>query len=109
MTLESGARTQLISFERGTASSDDYGGEDLSWQEIAQAFAQVRFGTGQERRSAAQEGNEQAATFGVLRTPTLDSVNGKDRIQYMGFAWDITAWNPTADGRGIVFTATRKS
>lgn len=109
MTLEAGARTQLIIIERGTPTTDDYGGETLAWASIAQAWAQVRFGTGAERRAAAQEGSDQAATFGVLYTPTIATITVKDRIQYLGSAWDIEAWNPTSDNKGIIITATRSS
>lgn len=107
MTLEAGARSQLITFQRFTATTNDYGEEIQTWADLETAWAQVRFGTGQERRAAAQEGNEQAATFGVIGNPVTRALTVRDRINYLGEAWDIQALNPTSNNQGVVITATR--
>ena len=96
----------LVTFQRGTAATDDYGGETHTWAEYAQAWAQVRAGTGAERRQAAQESAEQTRTFVTDWNPTLEAVTVRDRISYRGGDWDIT--DVALDGnREIQFTATR--
>lgn len=108
MGIPAGQRDRLIVIERGTATSDNYGGETLTWAEHARGWARVRFGTGQERREAAQEGGVQSATFELLSTAALRAVTLKDRILFDGSAWDITEAAPL-DRMTIRFTATRSS
>jgi head-tail adaptor len=103
-----GQRTELIVFQRATTAENDYGESVPSWPgtEIAQRRAYVRFGTAQEKREAAQEGGVQTATFECERSPTLETITLKDRISYLGSAWDITEAAPL-DRKTIRFTATR--
>ncbi len=91
MSIPAGQRTTLVTFERGTASTDDYGGETLTWATLTTAWAKVMYGTGAERRQAAQESADQPATIMVNFTPTLATVGPKDRVSFDGIAWDITA------------------
>jgi len=106
--MDPGRRDQRIQFQRGTPTSDDYGGQTVSWASIADAWAQVRWGTGQERRAAAQEGSEQAATFVCDPSSTLQDVKVTDRVSYRGEAWDITSVAPMSRSE-IHFTAVRSS
>lgn len=106
--MDAGKRDQLITFVRGTtASTNDYG-EPVAGTptEYATAWAQVRRGTGQERREASQEAGSQSATFVTDWNTTLDQVEITDRIQYLGDVWDITDVAPDAH-REIQFTAVR--
>jgi len=105
--MNAGERHTLVTFERGTATTDDYGGEALEWGTAAQAWAKVTYGTGQERRQAAQEQAEQAVTIMALWTPALASVGGKDRASFNGAAWDITSVALVGLNTEIHFTATR--
>lgn len=107
--MDPGQRDRLVTFERGTVTTDDYGGETASWATYAQAWARVRFGSGQERREAAQEAGVQAATFEVLWSPTLDDISITDRIQFDGAAWDITNRAPVGLNSELHFTATRSA
>lgn len=91
MTIPAGERPTLATFERGTASTDDYGGETLSWSTLTTARAKVLYGTGAERRQAAQEGAEQTATVLCNWTPTLAIVGAKDRVTFDGAQWDIAS------------------
>lgn len=102
-----GQRTELIVFERATAAGDDYGGEAESWATLVSRRASVRFGTAQEKREAAQESGVQSATFECERSAALDAVTLKDRISYLGSAWDLTEVAPL-DRKTIRFTGTRK-
>jgi SPP1 family predicted phage head-tail adaptor len=106
--MDPGKRDQLITIERGTVTVDDYGGETPTWATLATAWAQVRRGTGQERREASQEAGSQAATFVTDWNPTLEVVQVTDRIIYRGDTWDITDVAPDGN-REIQFTATRST
>jgi head-tail adaptor len=99
-------RTELIVFERATATENEYGEEVQTWAEYVQRRARVRFGTAQEKREAAQEGGVQSATFECVRSAELDAVTLKDRISYLGSSWDITEVAPL-DRATVRFTATR--
>jgi head-tail adaptor len=102
-----GKRTRRVALQKGTPTSDDYGGETIVWATHTDAFAEVLFGTGQERREAAQEAGSQAATFIVPWTPKLAQVVLRDRIEGLGSTWDITSIAPVGLNKEIHFTATR--
>lgn len=105
--LSAGRRDRRIVFQRGTASRD-FSGETFSWSELGRAWAQVSFGTGQERREAAQEASNAPATFRVLATPVTADIGTKDRIAFDGSYWDIVSNVPLGrEGREI--TAVRRT
>jgi head-tail adaptor len=101
-----GQRTELIVFQRSTATTSDYNETEPTWGTYATRRARVRFGTAQEKREAAQEGGVQAATFECERSTTLDAVTLKDRISYLNSFWDLTEVAPL-DRKTIRFTGTR--
>jgi head-tail adaptor len=105
--VSAGARTRRITFERAAITTDDHGGEVQAWGALADAFAEVLFGSGQERREAAQESATQVATFIVPWTPTLATVVPKDRISALSAVWDITNVALVGLNDEIHFTATR--
>lgn len=87
--MTAGKRDSLIAFQSASVTTDDYGAEIPTWAETAQAWADVRYGRGDERRQAAMEGGAQPATFIVLANlDTLDVII-RDRISFDGSAWDI--------------------
>lgn len=106
--MDPGKRDQLIVIQRATvASTNDYGEVvEGAPSEYATAWAQVRRGTGQERREASQEAGSQAATFVTDWNATLEAVQITDRIIYRGDTWDITDVAPDGN-KEIQFTATR--
>lgn len=91
--IPAGERTTHVQFQRGTAVSDDYTSEaSIDWNTLTldvDVMAKVLYGTGAERRQAAQERAEQAATVLVNWTPTLAGVVPKDRTIFDGFEWDV--------------------
>jgi head-tail adaptor len=93
VTIPAGERTTLVTFERGTPVGDDYTDEkSIDWNDLqleVTVMAKVLYGTGEERRQAAQEGATQAATIMVNWTPTLAGVVAKDRATFHAVAWDI--------------------
>lgn len=101
------SRNRLIAFETATTTEDNYGGTVSTWGQVATAWAEVLYGSGQERREAAQEAGTQAATFICMWTPTLAGVGIKDRIQFDGSAWDITSVAPIGLNKELHITAVR--
>jgi SPP1 family predicted phage head-tail adaptor len=97
---------RLITVQRATVTSDDYGGETPAWANLEQAYARVRFGLAQEKREAAQETAVQTATFEVQPTQVLLGTRMKDRIQFDGSDWDITEVAPL-ERNLLRFTAMR--
>lgn len=104
--MDPGLRDSLITIEAGTATVDDHGGETMVWAEVTQAWARVKYGTGQERREAAQERMSQAATFELEWTPTLAAVGTTARIRFDNDNWDIISKSPLGH-REIHFAAVR--
>lgn len=105
--MDPGKRESLVTFERRQVlGTDDTGGEIVVWDELVQAWARVNYGTGIERREAAQEKAVQAATFECEWNPTLDGVEPTDRISFGGDYWDIISRAPLGH-REIHFSALR--
>jgi len=109
--MGAGDRNTKVTFERGTPVEDDYTSEShIDWSELQfshQAWAKITYGTGQERREAAQESASQAATIMCLWTPALADVGAKDRAIFNGAVWDITSTVPIGLNRELHFTVTR--
>jgi len=104
--MGSGDRSYVVEFQRATTADDDYGQPIETWSHYGTATANVRFGTAQEKRQAAQESASQTATFECLRTTTVDAVTVKDRIVFDRSDWDITSRDPL-DRRTVRFTGVR--
>lgn len=104
--MTAGKRDQKIVIERPTATTDAYGETTHTWATLATEWAAVLYGKGDERRQAAVEQGEQAATFRVLSNTNTRSVGVKDRINHGGSYWDIVGIAPMNRAE-IEFTATR--
>lgn len=104
--LAAGRLREQIVVQRATATSDDYGGQVESWANQYNCRAEVRYGTGQERRQAAQESATQTALFVIRRNPITDGLTTRDRIVHRGVAWDIVSLAPVS-GAAIEITAAR--
>lgn len=106
-----GLRDTLITIQRGTPTTDDYGGDTMSWATLTTAYARVRFGDGQERREAAQERATQAATFECDWNAALEGTQLNDRLfinEYPTEFWDIINKAPLSK-QEIHFAAIRSS
>jgi head-tail adaptor len=105
--MTAGRRDQLITFQDFTATQDAAGEEVQVWADIGQEWAAVYYGRGSERRQAAAEEGQQAATFQVLSNATTSSVTLQDRIILDGWIWDLVGISPDTPKRGLIeFTAT---
>jgi SPP1 family predicted phage head-tail adaptor len=104
--MGAGQRDRKIVFERNAPAFDGYGGEVENWSTLETAWADVRYGTGQERREAAKESASVTATFQVLATSGTRSLTAVDRINFNGI-WDIVSAVP--NGRAFIdVTAIRQ-
>lgn len=106
--MDPGKRESLITIQRGTPTADNYGGETIVWATLATAWARVRYGTGQERREAAQERAAQAATFECEWSTALTGVAITDRISFDSDTWDIVSRSPLGH-KEIHFAAVRSA
>lgn len=107
--MRAGSRPYAVTFIRATTTTDDYNQTVEDWvspTELALVTAQVMFGGAQEKREAAQQAAAQSASFLCLRTPSLDAVTAKDRIDFDGSQWGITERAPLSRSE-IRFTALR--
>lgn len=108
--IAKGRLGQRITFQRVSVSTDDHGGETESWTTYASAWAEVHFGSGQERRAAAQEAATQSAGFVVLANTQTLALTPMDRIGgYLGSDWDIVSIFPAPRAGTVEITAVRKA
>jgi head-tail adaptor len=107
--VTAGARDTLIAFDRATVTQDAAGEEVSTWASLGEEWSFVNWGRGDERRQAAMEQGEQAATFTVLSNPMTDAVGLKDRIVLDGAAYDITSNEPGKKRGERDITATRST
>lgn len=87
--MTAGRKRNLIVVQRGTPSTDDYGGETLSWATLATEWAEIHYGRGDERRAAAMEQGSLSAVFVVNDNIATRSATLKDRISFAGGFWDV--------------------
>lgn len=108
--IPAGARDRLIEFQRPTYVRNELNENVEGVPEIiARAWARIRFGTGQERREAAQERASMTATFECLWTPILATVVETDRIVAFDKDWDVISAAPIGVNRELHFTAVSSS
>lgn len=104
--MTAGRRDRLVTLQSATATQDEYGEEVSTWEAVGTEWAAVFYGKGDERRQAAMEQGQQAATFQVLSNEVTRAVSIRDRIVLEGDNWDIVGIAPM-DRAMIEFTATR--
>ena len=106
--MTAGRRDSLVEFQTYTTTQDEYGEETPSWSTVAEEWAAVFYGRGDERRQAAMEQGAQPAVFQVLANATTRAMTVKDRIVHDEAGWDIVGIAPDTPKRGLIeFTATR--
>lgn len=105
--MRAGPRNRRIVFQRKTVIEDDYGEEIETWTDYAILLAHVIWGTGAERREAAQLSASQPATFRVLADSKTLALNVQDRIRFAGGLWNITSVVPLGLNEGMEVTAIR--
>lgn len=102
-----GKRDQRITFERFSATQDEYGEPIETWAPFGKPQkVAVFYGRGDERREAAREQGGQTATFNCHATTTTKAIKITDRIVMGAENWDVTGISPVSR-REIEFTAKR--
>lgn len=106
--IDAGQRDKLITFLSPITSTNDHGDTvEGGTAEIVQARARVRYGTGAERRDAAQKQATMVATFECNWTPMLATVTETNKISFDGWTWDITSRALVGQNDEIHFTAIK--
>lgn len=80
-----------ITVERATTMRDSLNTPVEIWATLCSPKADVRWGSGAERVTAAQEQASQGATFTVRSMTMTKGITVKDRIVFGGRRWDIEA------------------
>lgn len=104
--MERGKFDRLVTFQRATVTTNDYGEEIPTFSPLQQAWARVRFGSASEKREAAQERGMQTISLELIPTNALRSVTLRDQILFDDSVWDITE-KADLDRQTIRFTAVR--
>jgi head-tail adaptor len=108
--MTAGRRDQLVTLQAYTTTQDEYGEEVQTWADSGAEWAAVFYGKGDERRQAAMEQGEQAATFQMLSNTQTRALTVTDRIVLGGVNWDIRGIAPETPKRGLIeFAATRSA
>lgn len=105
--LAAGELRDRIVFERDTPTRNGFNEIVSAWSEYAKAWAKVTYGTGQERREAAQQAASAPATFRVRLNAATSGLTTQDRIAFNGL-WDISSIVPF-ERDAFDITATRTS
>lgn len=93
--LGAGRYDRRVTFQRATTARSPLGGKTASaWTDLGSRQANVLFGTGAERRSAAVEQGTQAATFRLRLDSLTRTVTDQDRLTCEGLTYDITGLAP---------------
>lgn len=87
--MTAGRRDQLVDLQTYTVTQDGAGEEEKTWSMVAQEWAAVFYGRGDERRQAAMQQSSQTATFQMLRNAVTDALLPQDRIVHANANWDI--------------------
>lgn len=105
--MRAGLRNRRIIFQRKTSIEDEYGEEIEIWADYTTAWGQVIWGSGAERREAAQISASQPATFRVLGNSITLTLGVLDRVSFAGGLWNIISVVPLGLNEGVEVTAIR--
>jgi head-tail adaptor len=107
--VSAGRRYVKIHLQRATVTQDGAGEETPVWADTSEEWAAVFYGRGDERRQAAMEQGQQAATFQVPSNAATRATRLKDRLVFdeTGAVWDVVGVSLDTPKRGKVeITAT---
>lgn len=108
IVLHATDRDRRVTVERaGPPISGPHSDEARAWSALANEWVSVRFGSGAERRVAAQTGVSQAATFGFLWNSRTRTITPADRLLFEGALWNIQSAVILARNVGVIVTAVR--
>lgn len=88
-----------VTIERATVTQDPFGGDQMAWATLGTVWASVLYLSDAERLSASQVNATVEARFTFRSSTVTRTVTAKDRINYDGALWDLSAPKPTKEGR----------
>lgn len=107
--MRAGKMDRRIAVQSFTQTEDDLGTPVQSWTTAQSLWASISYGTGQERREAAQEQSSLVATFIVRSSTFTQSITPQShRISFDGLFWDIESAVPSVK-RGVHISLTAKA
>lgn len=107
--MQAGTYDRRIVVQSFTESENALGEIVQAWVAAQTLFANLSYGSGQERRDAAQEQSSMAATFIVRSSTFTKSITaGTHRITHDGLTYDIESAVPSAR-RGDHISITAKA
>lgn len=108
--MKAGAMKYRVTIQRYSTTELPSGEETKAWADYATCYAAITFGTGRERREAAQETASAPATFHIRRSAKTATVTPADRLSFDGSDWDIISAVPSREFKvGVDLTATRRT
>ena len=107
MGTPAGRFSQRLRFEQRSAGEDDFGTEKDEWEAFEDRRTWAVYGSGQERREAAQQNASASATFRVRKCSRTSQITAAFRLRHdpvHGAApleaapvWDIASVVPARD------------
>lgn len=108
--MKAGPLKYRIGVQRFATVELPSGEESKQWADYTSAYAEISFGTGKERREAAQETASAPATFYVRRNAETATITPADRVTFDGSDWDISSVSPSREFHaGLDIVATRRT
>jgi head-tail adaptor len=103
-----GERNRLVMLQQATVTTDTHGGDVETWADLGQRSAKILYGTGAERRTAAQINGSQPATVRVLADPLTRTLALTNRLLFDDAAWNILGIAPIGRAE-IEFSVVRQA
>lgn len=104
--MDPGNRPHLVRIQAPVTATGTLGGETHTWHDEGTAWAAVLYGTGQERREAAQENATQQATFNFDYSPETAGIRTTWRLYVFDTVWDVHSAVIIGANRDVHVTAT---
>jgi SPP1 family predicted phage head-tail adaptor len=107
--IRSGTLDRRITLQRATVTQNTIGEGAQAWAALATVWASVAYIKDAEREKSGQIRAERQARFMIRWSPTVASINAKDRLVFDGSTYEI--WGTKEIGRreGIEISATMRA
>ena len=96
-------KNRIVDLQRPVVKRDTFGGENVTWESVANTWAHVNQ-TGVSERFENDAARDVPSRFAKIRIPWRDDVDETMRIVYDGAAWDIEGI--AAIGRDLLLTVS---
>jgi SPP1 family predicted phage head-tail adaptor len=109
--MQGGKLDRRVTVQSFTETENDFGEITQTWADAQTLWAGVSYGTGKERREAAQDQSALRATFFVRSSTFTRAITpGANRLTFDGLTWDIESAVPSVKrGEHVQITATART